>query len=398
MDKTCPVPEPFRNKVWNIIVLTLLFFLPFISRIIFAPLMPAIVKSLSIDQGQAGSIFLIGSIGSFTGAISSGWIAARLRHKWTMVLAILLAGSALLSLNFAATLQSIRGAIAVMGLAAGMMMPSCVATITAIVSRQDWGKALAVQQMAPPLSLVLAPLLTVMFAAWFVWTTTLAYFGGFVILVGLLYAGFGKDGDFPGDPPNTALIRTIFGQKSFWLMVLLFSLGIGTQIGIYAMLPLYMVMERNLSPETANTILGFSQVSALFMTFVSGWITDRIGEKRTIFIFLFLSGVVTILIGMMSGPWLKAMVFLLPALIVCYFPPGFAALSRIVQPNLRSLASAFGPPMAFLLGAGATPTFLGYMGETYSIGLGIMIVGGVVIVGSFLAFSLRLLEKLEEGC
>jgi len=164
------------------------------------------------------------------------------------------------------------------------------------------------------------------------------------------------------------------------------------------MLPLYLVTERNLSPEAANTILGISQVSALFMTFVSGWVTDRIGEKRTIFIFLFLSGVVTFMIGMLPGQWLKAMVFLLPALIVCYFPPGFAALSRIVQPNLRSLASAFGPPTAYLLGAGAMPAFLGYMGETYSIGLGIMIVGGVVIVGSFLVFSLQLLEKFEDGC
>ena len=62
------------------------------------------------------------------------------------------------------------------------------------------------------------------------------------------------------------------------------------------------------------------------------------------------------------------------------------------------MASAFGPPIAFVLGAGAMPTFLGYMGEAYSMGLGIMIVGGVVIVGSFLALSLQLLEKLEEGC
>jgi NNP family nitrate/nitrite transporter-like MFS transporter len=398
MDKTCPVPEPFGNVVGSILVLTLLFFLTFISRFIFAPLMPAIVKGLSIDQGQAGSVFLVGSVGAFVGSISSGWIATRLKHKWTMVLAILLAGLSLVFLNFTATLAAIRGGMLVMGFAAGMLMPSCVATITAIVSRQDWGKALAVQQMGPPLALVLGPLLTVIFASWFTWTTMVGCLGGVAIIVGLLFAWLGKVGDFPGDPPNVALLKTIFGQKSFWLMVILFSLGIGAQIGIYSMLPLYLVAERGMAAESANSILGFSQVSALFMTFVSGWITDRIGEKRTIFVFLCLSGIVTLLIGLLSGLWLKAMVFLQPALIVCFFPPGFAALSRIVQPNLRSLASSFGPPIAFVLGAGAMPTFLGYMGEQYSIGLGIIIVGGIVIVGSFLTKPIKLLEKLDDGC
>lgn len=398
MDKTCPVPEPFSRMVWKVLVLTLLFFLMFISRFIFAPLMPEIVKGLSIDQGQAGSVFLVGSLGAFVGATSSGWIATRLQHKWTMVMAILLAGSTLVFLNFVATLQTIRGAMLVMGLAAGMLMPSCVATITAIVSRQDWGKALAVQQMGPPLALVLGPLLTVIFTPWFAWTTTVACLGGVVILVGLLFAWLGRVGGFPGDPPNVALLRTIFGQKSFWLMVILFSLGIGTQVGIYSMLPLYLVTERSLSADSANSILGVSQVSALFMTFVSGWITDRIGEKRTIFVFLCLSGIATFLIGSLSGQWLKVMVFLQPAMIVCYFPPGFAALSRIVQPSYRSLASAFGPPIAFVLGAGALPAFLGYMGENYSIGLGIIIIGGVVVAGSFLVQPLNLLEKLEDGC
>jgi len=398
MDKSCPVPEPFRNMIWNILFLSLLFFLTFISRFIFAPLMPDIVQSLSIDQGQAGSIFLVGSVGTAVGSISSGWIATRLQHKWTIVLAIIMAGLALVALNFTATLQAIRVAMVVMGLAAGMLMPSIMATITAIVARQDWGKALAVQQSAPPMALLLGPLLAVVMASWFAWTTTLAYLGGFVILIGLLFAWLGKVGTFPGDPPNVALVKPIFGQKSFWLMVVLLALGIGGQIGIYAMLPLYLVTEKGLPAGSANTILGVSQVSALFMTFVSGWITDRIGAKRTIFIFLILSGAVTLLIGNLSGTWLKVMVFLQPALIVCFFPPGFAALSRIVQPNLRSLVSAFGPPMSLVVGVGLLPAFLGYMGEAYSIGLGITIVGGVVMVGSVLALPLKLLDKLDDGC
>ena len=47
-----------------------------------------------------------------------------------------------------------------LGLVASLHVPSALATITAMVSRQDWGKALGVHQTAPSVSLVLAPLLT----------------------------------------------------------------------------------------------------------------------------------------------------------------------------------------------------------------------------------------------
>lgn len=398
MDKDCPIPESFSSMVWNILFLTLLFFLTFISRFIFAPLMPDIVQALSITQAQAGSVFLIGSLGVTVGSFSSGLVSSRLKHKWTMVLALMLAGSALISLYFTASLWGMRGTMLGLGFAAGMLLPSCMATITAIVSRQDWGKALAVQQLGPPLALVLGPLLSVVLPGWFTWTMTLACLGGVIIVLGLAFAWLGKVGEFPGDPPSPMLIKTIFGQRSFWLMVLLFALGMGGQIGIYTMLPLYMITERGLQAGTANSILGLSQVSAIFMIFISGWVTDRIGEKRTMMIFLIAAGVVTLLIGILSGRWLKVAVFLQPALIVCFFPPSFAALSRIVQPNLRSLASAFGPPLAFVLGGGILPAFLGFMGETYSLGLGIAAVGGLMIIGAVLVVPLTLLEKLEEGC
>ena len=113
---------------------------------------------------------------------------------------------------------------------------------------------------------------------------------------------------------------------------------------------------------------------------------------------LLASGIATILLGTLSGAWLVFVVFLQPALIVCYFPAGFAALSRIVQPNMRSLASAWAPPMAFLLGGGLFPTALGYIGESYTYGLGISIAGCMIVLGSALVFLLTLLEKLEEGC
>ena len=397
-DKDCPIPESFKDMIGPIIFLTVLFFLPFISRFIFAPLMPGISQDLGLTYSQAGSIFLIGSVGLFIGSLASGFISSRINHKGNLALSMFIVGIALLGCAFFPSLWTIRGAMFTLNIAAGFNLPSNMATITAIVSRQDWGKALAVQQMAPPLSLILGPLLTVLFLTWFSWRMPLIFIAVLTVGVGLVLMRFGKFGEFPGDPLTPSPVKTILSQRSFWIMVILFALGMGGQVGVYTMLPLYLVTERGLDPDFANTLIGIAQVSALFMTFVGGWATDRIGEKRAIVLFLICSGIVNIMLGLFSGAWLKVMIFLQPALFVCFFPAGFAALSRIVQPNMRSIAAALAPPTAFVLGGGLFPAALGYMGQAYTFGLGISISGIIIVLGSLLAIFLKLLDKMDDGC
>ncbi|MBW1999343.1 MAG: MFS transporter [Deltaproteobacteria bacterium] len=398
LEKECPVPEPFKRVIGSTVFLTLLFFLTFIARFIFAPLMPSIVRDLGITPAQAGSIFLIASVGVFIGSMASGFISSRINHRGNLVVSMYVAGAALLICAIFSTLWVIRCSMFFLGIAAGLNLPSNVATITAMVSRQDWGKALAVQQTAPPMSLVVGPLITVLLLARFSWRAPLLCIAGAAIAVGFVLLFFGKFGDFPGDPLKPAPVKTVLGLRSFWVMVVLFALGMGGQVGVYAMLPLYLVSERNMGPDTANMLIGIAQISALFMTFLAGWITDRIGEKMAIMVFLTVSGAVNIMLGLSSGPTLKVMVFLQPALFVCFFPAAFSALSRIVQPTMRSIAAAMAPPTAFILGGGLFPAALGYMGEAYTFGLGISLSGGIVVVGSVLALSLRLLEKMDDGC
>jgi hypothetical protein len=55
-DKDCPIPEPFRWAIGSILFLTLLFFITFSGRFIFAPLMPAMSGELGLSHSQAGSI------------------------------------------------------------------------------------------------------------------------------------------------------------------------------------------------------------------------------------------------------------------------------------------------------------------------------------------------------
>ena len=109
-----------------------------------------------------------------------------------------------------------------LGLATGLHMPSAMATITAMVSRQDWGKALGVHQTAPSVALVLAPLLSVALLGVLSWQTILSSVGALSLAAGVAFIFFGKCGEFPGEAPRPGVVKIILVQPSFWIMVALF--------------------------------------------------------------------------------------------------------------------------------------------------------------------------------
>ena len=397
-EKDCPVPESFRSMLWNVLFLALLFFFAFIARFIFSPLMPVIESELEITHAQAGSMFLMMSVGFFIGQVSSGLLSSRINHRGALVLSSVCAGIALLAINLTSNFWIIRSIIFFLGLAAGHHMPSAMATITAMVDRKEWGKALALYQTAPPLSLVLGPFLIIWLMDLLSWRGILTCIGGIAIVAGILFRRFGRCGEFPGDPPRPVLIKELISLRSFWIMVIMFALSMCGTIGIYSMLPLFLVSERGFDADQAGTLLGLSRIAGLFMPFVAGWFVSRVGEKPFIFSIMILSGLSTIMLGIFSGTALICVVYIQPAILGCYFTAGFAALARIFQPYLRSIATSFTTPAAFLIGGGIFPAVLGYMGQDYSFGLGISITGALMILFSPLVFLLNLIEKMEEGC
>lgn len=399
MAKACPTPQPLRAVIGTLIFVTVLFVLTFLGRFIFAALFPAMSEDIHLGSGQAGSLFLIAAIAAWVGSLAAGFVSSRVNHRGALLISVLGFAGALVGAYFANSVWVLRVVFVVLGLCFGLHLPSSVATITAMVRREDWGRALSIQQLGPPTGLVAAPLIAVAILHWFSWNTALISVAVLTAVLGLAFWLFtGGVGAFPGDPPSPAMVRPVVTSRSFWVMIVIFALGMGAQVGVYTMLPLYLTTERDMTDAAANTLLGLANLAPLVTTFFSGWVTSRIGEKRALGIFVFLTGVITVFVGVLSGAGLKVCVVLMAALAVCIFPPAFAALSRIVQPNYRSLATAFGPPTAFIFGGGLLPTGLGYLGQAASFSLGIIITGAVIAVGSGAAFLLHLLTDLEEGC
>jgi NNP family nitrate/nitrite transporter-like MFS transporter len=373
--------------------LTSIFLLNFMGRLVQAPLMPTIEKELGISHAEAGSLFFTVSIGYFITLIGSGFVSARIRHKGNIVLSGLAVGTALIVTAAGSGLWGIRAGMLLLGLATGLYLPSGIAALTGFVTQAHWGRAVAVHEVAPNLSYVLAPLFAEAVLLGFSWRAALVILGATAIGAALLFGRFGRVGDFAGEAPNFKSLKALFSVPSFWVMVLLFSLGISASLGIYTMLPLYLVNEHGFDRQFANPIIAFSRVSGIFMAFLGGWLVDRFGPKRTLgFVFLF-TGTATLLLGLASSRWIPYLVFLQPMVSVCFFPAGFAALSMVAPPQARNIAVSFTAPVAFLVGGGAMPALIGFCGDHGSFALGVSIAGGMVLTGAIISQFLRVSQR-----
>jgi MFS transporter, NNP family, nitrate/nitrite transporter len=368
-------------------ILTGLFFLNFTSRVIFSPLLPVLEGEFHLDHAQSGSFFLLISAGYFISILSSGWISFRINHKKTILLSTVATGTVLCMLSFCSSLWLVRMGLLSLGLAAGLYLPSGLVSISRLVPPSYLARGMAVHELAPNFGFVAAPVLADMVLRYWTWRQGLMWFGLLMIGAGLLYAAIAAETNEPTTPPNFADMQVIVSRGKFWLITLFFSLAICSSIGIYAMLPLYLVSDQNLSAEQASRFLAYSRIAALMMPLVAGWLGDRFGHKAIMGMALLLAGFFTILLGLSATlPWVITFVVLQPMVSVCFFPSGFAVLSAIGPDDRKGLAVSLCIPVAFLAGGGLLPVLIGSIGDFASIGVGFGVTGAAIMGGAALSF------------
>jgi predicted MFS family arabinose efflux permease len=378
-----------RYQMVPLLFLVGIFFLNFLSRIVLSPLLPTVEKDLKIGHEEAGSFFFMISFGYCIMLLGSSFVSSRLSHRKTILLSTVALGGALLFVGLSHQLWMVRLGLFTLGMAAGLYLPSGIATITELVNPRDWGKAISIHELAPNLSFVIAPLIAEMLLRWFSWQGIFTLFGIFSILTGILFFLFGRGGRFCGESLNVSTLRIILKEPSFWVMMALFSLGIGGTFGMFAMFPLYLVSEKGMDQAWANTLVGLSRISPVGVAILSGWVTDRLGPKRTLKVVFLANGIAVMLLGAASESWIVLLIFLQPMLASSFFPPGFAALSRIGGPQFKSIAVSLTMPVSFLLGGGAIPAMIGFIGEVRSFSIGFIILGGILFGGAILVRYLK---------
>jgi NNP family nitrate/nitrite transporter-like MFS transporter len=377
-------PFSRRDQLLVLALLTGIFLVNFICRVILAPLLPVIEKDLGLGHTGAGGFFLTIALGYSAGLIGAGFVSSRLTHRQTVATAAAAVGAAFFVIAAARSLWMIHAGLFIVGIFSGFYLPSGLMIITSAIPSGHWGKAMAVHELAPTLAFLSSPLIVEGLLPFLSWREILTLIGGVAVLLGMAFHRFGMGGNFREEPPTFGGMRLIGSQRSFWIMAIFFTLGIAASIGSYSMMPLYLVVERGIDRGTANALISFSRVPVLATALLSGWLTDRFGPKPIITAALLFSGAAAILLAVLPGRIVLAMVFLQPILTVVFFTSGFTLLARIVVPRALSLAVSMTIFIAYLIGAGLIPTLLGVSGDAGAFGLAFILLGCVTMASALL--------------
>jgi NNP family nitrate/nitrite transporter-like MFS transporter len=249
-----------------------------------------------------------------------------------------------------------------------------------------------VHELAPNLAFILIPLTAAMLAR-LPWRSLLLGFGLACLAAGAAFLAFGKGGRFRGEAPSLANLGLILSRRSYWIFAALFTLGVGSGAGVFAVLPTYLVAERGLEPAAVNSLVGLSRISCLAAVFAAGWLADRFGARTVLAAALLATGAATSALGFGRGGLLTAAVFVQPVLSACFFPVAFAAVARITPRRIYNVTVSLLLPVSYALGGGVVPTLLGVLGDRGAFALGLILLGALIASGA----AMLPLARLESG-
>jgi NNP family nitrate/nitrite transporter-like MFS transporter len=368
-----------RSRALSLFLLVAVFFMNYAGRILFAPFLPLIEKDLDITHAEAGALLLAISAGYSVMLLGSSAMSARLTHRGVILLSALGAGGALMFVSVARSPASLGCALFALGGAAGMYLPSGVATIAGLVDENELGRGFAAHEVAPGLAAIFIPLMAGSALRWLDWRQVVGPVGGVTIVVGLAFYSWGGGGRFTGQALRLGALRDVLGAPSYWAMVAFFALSIGLNNGLYNLVPLFLVTERSLALGAANLLVSCSRIAALAVTLLAGWLSDTFGPRKLIAGVFLVTGLFTVWMGVGGRFWSVIPIVLQPSLGPGFVPAGFSLLVGTVPSRDSNLAVSTTMPLAYLVGAGLIPLAITWLGDRSSLGLGIVLLGGLTL-------------------
>lgn len=384
--------SPFRQ----VSLIAGIFFFIFLSRLILAPFLPEVEQDFGVNHAEAASLFFFLSLGMSLSQIFSGFVAQRVMHRNTVIIAISGAGLSWILMSMITSFLWMKIMMFFLGTAIGLYLPSGISTITSILSPQNWGKGLAIHEIAPNSSYILAPAIAALVQGILPWRMVVAALGLAALGMGVVFAISGRGGFFAGESPRPQVLKEVLAKPQFWLLVALFSVAVSMTIGIYSMIPVYLVDAHGFSQSWANNLLSISRVPCLFMALCAGFIIDRVGANKTIVLAMSVTGVFTLVLGLGTGVPLLLGVLIQPLFGICFFPAGFTAISTVFHAHIRNVAISLIVPMSTVVGTGLVPTLLGWFGDQGRFPSGFALVGVLILMGLVFVRFLKLTASEKE--
>jgi len=381
-------------RILPLFIFWCLWYLNFSTRTIFSPILPLIEDSLLLSHGKAGGLFISLSVGYSLSLLATGRLTLAWGYKRTVAIGFLGVSFVFFGFQFAESYVSFHLLFFLLGIATGTYIPSILPIITETYEPRNWGKAIGLHDSAASFSIFSIPILMAYGLQFFSYKTPLLLLG-IVSLIFPLF--FWKVSVEPKkEPPQKGESYTgFFKKRAIWIMILFWILSSGSSMGVYSILPLYLIKERGIDFDLANNLLGISRVGGMAVPILIGFLVDRYGYRTILFLSLFMTGLSTIALSLSSPLSLVFISLILQAVLsLAFFPVALATVSKLTPFSSRSMVLGVIMSVGVGFGMGVTPFLLGLTADHFNFRVGIFWLG---VLTSFSSLSVHFLKEERTG-
>ncbi len=373
-----------------LLFLSFLWFLNFVGRTMFSPVLPLIEDEFHISHAKASSIFVFQSVGYAVSIFFSGLFAGAFGYRRSIVLSLTISALAFFLIPFVEDFNVLYILSLVIGVATGIYIPAVIPLITSYYGEKIWGKSIAIHDSAASVGVFGAPIIALFLLQFFKWRGIFSVLGiVFVLAAVVFYCLFDE---LRVAQVNRAAFGSFIRRRTLWILSVVWVFAASTSLGVYSVIPLYLTKELFLDIGYANTIFGVSRIGGFVVAISSGFLVSRFSVRTVMASMLVISGICTVFVGLAGVRLIGTALFLQASFIYGFFPAGLIAISRMFEINVRGVATGFVFGFGVIFGWGVTPYFLGLSGDLLSFKFGILVLGIAVIFSSGLLF---LLEELH---
>ncbi|MBW2066742.1 MAG: MFS transporter [Deltaproteobacteria bacterium] len=366
-----------------LLIFWFLWFLNFSSRTVLSPLLPVIEDEFLVSHTLAGALFLFLSVGYTIAVFISGLLSIRVGYKRSIMLGFLVLVTSLFSLKYVFGYGYLAVCFFFVGAGTGIYIPCALPLLTLIFNPKNWGKAIAFHETAASFSILAIPILTALALEVVSWRFIFVMLSAACLVGVIIFLKFVPDlSEQRGEGTGLAVILR---RSDFWIMTAFWVTAAINAMGIYNIIPLFLIKEKGMAFDSANTLFGISRIGGLLVILLTGFLLDRYSLRKILAATFLIMGISTTGIALAPNHWLLAIMLVAQATIsTMFFPVGMMAIASSTDSKERSVYTGVIVSISALFGIGIATTVLGALADKFNflsgiLGLGILTTGTAVL-------------------
>lgn len=361
-------------KIAQLMLFWGLWYLAFSTRSLISPFLPIIEREFAINHATAGGLLFFAAAGGTTALVLTGRLSLRFGYKRLITYSFLICTAALAGLFYAHTYPAFAFFLFCFGVGGGFYLPCAIPILTAVFNREHWGKAISVHETAAGFSILSVPFLVSLGLQIMPWRYLFLVLAGFFII---LLAVFWLKGPDPKPEHRIGFgVSALLRRRDFWVILALWVASATGVMGVYNIVPLFLVDEKGMSVAAANQLLSLSRVGGFSGQILIGFFMDRFKTKSILAVLTLASGISALGLAAAQPQWLLAVMLILQGTFcVVFFPAGIMAISKLTRLEERTHYSGAIMAVSGVIAMGVAPALFGAIADVYNFQIGISLLG-----------------------